>query len=129
MCRHWMRLALGIGGAMFVGAGHAQAEIDYSLRGNAEASFGGEITDDSLGGLSFDLDADPATLLESDGGEVAGGLDGVFGAGDGHDEPGFGGSDGSLPGTTEDGYAAPTPTAALLGGAGLAGIGLSRRRR
>jgi len=127
MCRHRIRMALAIGGSLLAGAGAANAELDLSLRGDADASFSGEATGDSLGGLSFDLEGDPAAVFESDGGEVAGGLDSRFGGGAGHDVRGFGGGEGALPGT--EGRLAPTPTAALLGAAGLAGLGVSRRRR
>jgi hypothetical protein len=122
-------LAAGIGGTLIVGAGAAQAGVDLSLRGNSDASFGTEATGDSLAGLSFELDGGSAASLMSDDGDVSGGLDGLFSDGDGHNEQGFGGGDDAESGSSPNGHVVPTPTAALLGAVGLAGVGVSRRRR
>lgn len=129
MCKHRALLAAGLGSALILSGGAAQGQLDLSLRTDADASFGGDVSGEGFGGLSFDLDNDMSAFKQLDAGEVAGGLDGVVSGDDGYDEPGFGGGDGALPGTTDGSYAAPTPTAALLGAAGLAGLGVSRRRR
>jgi hypothetical protein len=121
-------MTIAVAAALFAGVGLADAS-DVGPMATADADLvAGQ--DGAISGLSFDFGSlgTPAAMTEGES-AMTGGYDGLFGAGDGHDETTFGGNDGAAAGTETSPEVVPTPSAALLGSAGLAGLAARRRRR
>lgn len=122
------RCTIALAAALLAGTGVAGAS-DFGPMTSADADL--VVSEDgAISGLAFDLGGlgNPAAMSEGED-DLTGGFDGLFGAGDGHGETTFGGTDGAAADAETSPTVVPTPSAALLGGAGLAGLAARRRRR